>query len=100
MESRCDNVEVQAYSIQLVSFRFTFEEKGRNNCVYLFPIKQDCDDSSDEKNCRMVSFDKEKYLKNKPPPPTNGLNKLPVTARYEYKTCFIPKALVALFLDF
>ena len=30
------------------------------------PFK-DCDDSSDEKNCRMVSYDKEKYLKNKPP---------------------------------
>ena len=30
-------------------------------------VYQDCDDSSDEKNCRMVSFDEEKYLKNKPP---------------------------------
>ena len=30
----------------------------------------------------MVSFDEEKYLKNKPPPPPAGLNKLPVTIRY------------------
>ena len=30
----------------------------------------------------MVSFDEEKYLKNKPPPPPTGLNNLPVTVRY------------------
>ena len=29
----------------------------------------------------MVSFDSEKYLKNKPPPPPAGLEKLPVIAR-------------------
>ena len=32
----------------------------------------------------MVSFDSEKYLKNKPPPPPDGMDKLPVTARYAY----------------
>ena len=32
----------------------------------------------------MVSFDKEKYLKNKPPPPPQGLDKLCVTARCEF----------------
>ena len=63
MESRCDNIEVAFHS-------------------HLFDINfQDCDDSSDEKNCRTVSFDGEKYLKNKPPPPPTGLEKLPVTAR-------------------
>ena len=31
--------------------------------------KQDCEDLSDEKGCRLVSFDKEKYLKDIPPPP-------------------------------
>ena len=45
-------------------------------------FEKDCDDSSDEKNCRTVFYDEEKYLKNKPPPPPKGLNKLPVTARY------------------
>ena len=44
-------------------------------------FSKDCDDSSDEKNCRMVSFDSEKYLKNKPPPPPAGLEKLLVIAR-------------------
>ena len=43
---------------------------------------QDCDDSSDEKNCQMVSFDKEKYLKNKPPPSSPGVQKLPISVRY------------------
>ena len=42
---------------------------------------KDCDDSSDEKNCRMVDFDTEKYLKNKPPPPPSGLDKISVIAR-------------------
>ena len=32
----------------------------------------------------MVSFDEEKYLKNKPPPPPQGLDKLSVTARCEF----------------
>ena len=45
---------------------------------------QDCDDSSDEKNCRMVSFDEEKYLKNKPPPSPTGMQKLPITVRLQY----------------
>ena len=44
-------------------------------------VYQDCDDSSDEKNCRMVSFDEEKYLKNKPPPSPSGMQKLPITVR-------------------
>ena len=42
---------------------------------------KDCDDSSDEKNCRMVSFDEEKYLKNKPPSPPQGMDKLPISVR-------------------
>ena len=47
------------------------------------PFK-DCDDSSDEKNCRMVSYDKEKYLKNKPPSPPKGMDKLPISVRYVF----------------
>merc|ERR1712142_422226 len=31
--------------------------------------KQDCEDLSDEKGCILVHFDKEKYLKDIPPPP-------------------------------
>ena len=31
--------------------------------------KQDCEDLSDEKGCRFVYFDREKYLKDIPPPP-------------------------------
>lgn len=44
------------------------------------PFK-DCDDSSDEKNCRTISFDKEKYLKNKPPSPPKGMDKLQISVR-------------------
>ena len=51
-------------------------------CITIVLFEKDCDDSSDEKNCRTVFYDEEKYLKNKPPPPPKGLNKLPVTARY------------------
>ena len=47
----------------------------------LFYFPQDCDDSSDEKNCRTISFDEEKYLKNKPPPPPEGSSYLPITTR-------------------
>ena len=68
--------------IQVVSFPFTHEGRVTPNTFLLLLIVQDCDDSSDEKNCRMVSFDSEKYLKNKPPPPPDGMDKLPVTARY------------------
>ena len=32
----------------------------------------------------MVSFDEEKYLKNKPPPPPQGQDKLSVMARCEF----------------
>ena len=30
----------------------------------------------------MVSFDEEKYLKNKPPPSPHGIKTLPITVRY------------------
>ena len=49
--------------------------------LYILLDLQDCDDSSDEKNCRTINFDKDKYLNNKPPPPPKGKGKLPVTAR-------------------
>ena len=72
MNSRCDNIEVKFFVVIL--YLELFHE----------PHEKDCDDSSDEKNCRTVSFDEEKYLKNKPPPPPIGLEKLPVIARFEY----------------
>ena len=43
-------------------------------------ILQDCDDISDEKNCRMIFIDPKKYLKSKPPP-SIGRDKLPITLR-------------------
>ena len=49
--------------------------------ISFFDFPQDCDDSSDEKNCRTISFDEEKYLKNKPPPPPEGSSYLPITTR-------------------
>ena len=42
---------------------------------------QDCDDVSDEKNCRIIYVDPEKYLKSKPPPSTEIDSKLPVQIR-------------------
>ena len=41
--------------------------------------KADCKDVSDEKQCKIVSLDEEKYLKDKTPPPTDKDSKsLPV----------------------
>ena len=82
MEKRCDNVEVRmimSTQIQIVFLLSTFPFAS----VFIpqfYPFK-DCDDSSDEKNCRMVSYDKEKYLKNKPPSPPHGMDKLPIAVR-------------------
>ena len=45
---------------------------------------QDCDDVSDEKNCRTVYIDPEKYLKSKPPPSTQTNSKLPISLRYKH----------------
>ena len=42
---------------------------------------EDCDDVSDEKNCRTVYIDPEKYLKSKPPPSNEDDAKLPVILR-------------------
>ena len=42
---------------------------------------KDCDDVSDEKNCRTVAIDPEKYLKSKPPPSLEARSKLPITLR-------------------
>ena len=44
----------------------------------IYILEKDCDDSSDEKNCRTIDFDEEKYLKTKPP---KGQDRLPVTSR-------------------
>ena len=40
--------------------------------------KQDCKDVSDEKQCKIISLDEEKYLKDKTPPPLEKGSKLPV----------------------
>ena len=40
--------------------------------------KQDCADVSDEKQCKIISLDEEKYLKDKTPPPLEKGSKLPV----------------------
>ena len=42
---------------------------------------QECDDVSDEKNCKIVSIDPEKYLKSKPPPSIEENSKLPISLR-------------------
>ena len=44
-------------------------------------LSKDCDDVSDEKNCRIVYIDQEKYLKSKPPPSTESDAKLPIRLR-------------------
>ena len=44
---------------------------------------QECDDVSDEKNCKIVSIDPEKYLKSKPPPSIEENSKLPISLRYD-----------------
>ena len=44
---------------------------------------QECDDISDEKNCKIISIDPEKYLKSKPPPSIEDNSKLPVVIRLE-----------------
>ena len=49
---------------------------------------KDCDDVSDEKNCRTIYIDPEKYLKSKPPPSTQPNTKLPIILRYFF-TIFI-----------
>ena len=43
---------------------------------------QECDDVSDERQCRTVYIDPEKYLKSKPPPSAETESKLPVVLRY------------------
>ena len=42
---------------------------------------QECDDVSDEKNCKTISIDPKKYLKSKPPPSLEKNSKLPVILR-------------------
>ena len=46
--------------------------------VFRCDNKQDCKDISDEKQCKIVSLDEEKYLKDKTPPPMVEGGKLPV----------------------
>ena len=44
---------------------------------------KECDDVSDEKNCRTVYIDPEKYLKTKPPPSIIENSKLPLKLRFD-----------------
>ena len=53
---------------------------GQQPCKALSGTGGDCDDVSDEKNCRTIYIDPAKYLKSKPPPSV-GDAKLPVTLR-------------------
>ena len=45
--------------------------------------KLDCEDVSDEKNCKIVILDEKSYLKDKPPPPLGGLGIVDVKIRME-----------------
>ena len=45
--------------------------------------KLDCEDVSDEKNCKIVILDEKSYLKDKPPPPLGGLDIVDVKIRME-----------------
>ena len=67
ISKRCNNIEV----------KHTNSTKGMK-----FITPQDCDDISDEKNCKIISIDPEKYLKSKPPPSIEDNVKLPVVLRY------------------
>ena len=49
--------------------------------LYISKTFKDCDDVSDEKNCRTIAIDPEKYLKSKPPPSLQAGTKLPVMLR-------------------
>lgn len=42
---------------------------------------QDCDDVSDEKKCKTIYIDTEKYLKSKSPPSSEADTKLPLGLR-------------------
>ena len=60
---------------------------------------KDCDDVSDEKNCRTIAIDPEKYLKSKPPPSLKAGTKLPITLRYLYKTSLLCGGLLSKILS-
>ena len=67
ISQRCNNIEVKYDTLSLlVHFKFF----------------QECDDVSDEKSCKTVYVDPEKYLKTKPPPSIEKSTKLPIKLRY------------------
>ena len=68
ISQRCNNIEVR---------RKTIIHLKSNSIIFL----QECDDVSDEKNCRTIYIDPEKYLKTKPPPSIDQGSKLPVVLR-------------------
>ena len=81
LDNRCDNREVSSFFL-LPSYL-----SSTPSPFIVTSLFQDCDDSSDEKNCRTVSFDEQKYLKNKPPPPAVGIDKLQITPRCKDLCC-------------
>ena len=56
---------------------FTYKQKAGMKYLTL----QDCDDVSDEKNCRTIYIDPQRYLKSKPPPSIDQGSKLPILLR-------------------
>ena len=45
--------------------------------------KLDCEDASDERNCKIVSLDEKSYLKDKPPPPIGDSGFVEIKIRME-----------------
>ena len=74
ISQRCNNIEVGT-SNDVTKCGYNFHRK---NCNHSF---QDCDDVSDEKNCRTIFIDPEKYLKSKPPPSIESGSKLSIELR-------------------
>ena len=60
---------------------------------------QECDDVSDEKNCKIVSIDPEKYLKSKPPPSIEENSKLPISLRYNDKIYCQPYSYIHIYVQ-
>ena len=77
------HIYFSVFSGGLVAFCRKIEEPTLPNplTVYLTLFIQECDDVSDEKNCKIVSIDPVKYLKSKPPPSIKENSKLPISLR-------------------
>jgi len=94
INQRCNNIEVSFFKLIL----FFIQKPNKAKTIFLLSIIplprielfflilshkfKDCDDVSDEKNCKTIAIDPEKYLKSKPPPSADVNSKLPITLRY------------------